>query len=136
MNSFILQKLIDGPRNVVIKIDVSLDGSADYANPENIVVPATLSSMGPTFGPHPTDLSVPKLDWDIQQGLAINLWWDGMGDASLWRMVGRSTEKAFPFGGLRNNANQPTGNITMTTVSTSLGVPLVGSFTITCVKRK
>lgn len=135
-NSYIIQKLIDGPRNVVMKVDVSLDGSGDYVNPQTIVNLSTLSSMGPTFGLHPKDISVIVLDWDIQQSLAVNLFWDGFGPASLWRMVGRSMEKAYSFGGLRNNADQPNGNITMTTASQSLAVPLVGSFTIRCVKRR
>lgn len=136
MNSYVIQKLVDGPRNSIFKVDVSLDGSADYSNPQTIVNCATLSSMGPTFGPRPTRIRVDVLDWDVQPGLSINLFWDGFGPASLWRMVGRSIEKAFHFGGLQNNADQPNGNITMTTTSTTIGVPLVGSFNIRCVKRK
>lgn len=136
MNSYIIQKLEDGPRNAVFKVDVSLDGSQDYANPEMLVQVATLSSMGPLFGAHPSLVRVDVIDWDVQQGLAINLWWDGQGDAALWRLVGRSTEKAYHFGGLQNNANQPTGNITFTTTSTTQGVPLVGAFNIRCVKQR
>ena len=133
-NSYNLQKLIDGPRNVVLKVDVSLDGSGDYTNPQTIVNVKTLSSMGPTFGPNPNRVRVDILDWDVQDGLSIYLWWDGAGPMPVWRMVGRSIEKAFHIGGLQNNADQPNGNITMTTASAQNGVPLVATFKIHCVK--
>ena len=136
-NSFVIQKLVDGARNAVFKVDVSLDGSGDYVIPETVIQVRTLSGFDTTEG-----LILPKkplrvdvLDWDVQQGLAINLWWDGAGPASLWRMVGRSIEKAYHYGGLQNNADQPNGNITFTTTSQTTGVPLVGSFNIRCVKR-
>ena len=135
-NSIVIQKLEDGPRNAIFKVDVSLDGSGDYVNPQTIVDVSTLSSMGPTFPSHPTRVRVDVLDWDIQASLAINLWWDGLGPASLWRMVGRSIEKAFHFGGLQNNADEPNGNITLTTASITPGTPLVGSFNIRCVKQR
>lgn len=135
MNQVVLQTLMDGPRNTVIKVDVTLDGaSGDVTNPYPIVIPLQLSSAGPDQGPHPRKVRVDILDWDVQDGLAVNLLWDGVGPASLWRMVGRSIEKAFHVGGLQNNAEQPNGNITMTTTS-SQAVPLVATFKIHCVKQ-
>src|SRR5574337_567819 len=97
-NSFVIQKLVDGPRNAIFKVDISLDGSGDYTIPEVLVQVKTLSGFdkpGLTLPKKP--LRVDVLDWDIQQGLAINLWWDGAGDAALWRMVGRSIEKAYHY---------------------------------------
>ena len=126
--------MIDGPRWAVLKVDVSLDGSGDYAVPEVIVNPALLSPYGPNNTP-PKRVRVDILDWDVQDGLAVNLLWDGAGPATLWRMVGRSIEKAFHVGGLQNNADQPTGKITMTTTSTSPGAPLFATFKIHCVKQ-
>lgn len=136
MNSFIIQKVLDGPRNAIFKVDLDLDGSGDYLNPEMLVQLSTLSSMGPTFGPHPQRVSVDIIDWDVQQGLRVNLWWDGAGDAALWKLVGRSIEKAFYYGGIQNNADQPTGNITFTTTSSVTNVPLSATFHIRCVKQR
>lgn len=135
MNQVLTQTLLDGPRNTVIKVDVSLDGSGDFSVPQVIVNPALLSSTGPNDGAHPRKVRVDILDWDIQDGLGVYLFWDGAGSAPLWRMVGRSIEKAYPIGGLQNNADQPTGKITMTTSSTQSGVPLVATFKIHCVKQ-
>lgn len=136
MNSYTIQLLEDGQRNTVVKVDISLDGSGDYPDPQTIVNCALLSKMGPTFGPHPTRVKVERVDWDVKDGLTVNLWWDGYGPASLWRLVGRSVEKAHYFGGLVNNADQPNGNITFTTTSTTQGVPLVGTFIISCTKQR
>lgn len=127
------QKMLDGPHNAVFKIDVSLDGTGDLTS-QVIVDPALLSPTGPNDAPLKR-VRVDLLDWDIQDGLVVNLAWDGAGPASLWRMVGRSIEKAYHVGGLQNNADQPTGKITMTTSSQQAGVPLVGTFKIHCVKQ-
>lgn len=137
MNTYNVQTLLDGPRNTVVKVDVSLDGSGDYANPEILLDPRTLCSYGPPVnmsGPKARLLRVDLLDWDIQDGLIINLWWEGVGSMPLWRMVGRSVEKAFPQGGLQNNADQPTGRITFTTTSTQQ-IPLSATFKIQTVKQ-
>lgn len=135
-NSFSVQILNDGPRNTIAVCTISLDGTqGDYQIPQKLINLPTLSSMGVGFGPHPTRVRVDDLDWDIQNGLSVNLFWEGDGPASIWRMVGRSREKAFHFGGLQNNADQPTGNITFTTTSTTTGAPLFATFRITCVKQ-
>lgn len=137
MNNFNVQTLLDGPRNTVVKVDVSLDGSGDYLVPEVLLDPRTLCSPGPPVnmqGPKARLLRVDILDWDVQDGLIINLWWQGAGDMPLWRMVGRSIEKAYPVGGLQNNADQPTGRITFTTTSTQ-STPLAATFKIHTVKQ-
>ena len=134
MNQISIQKMLDGPRNAVFKVDVSLDGSGDYAIPQTIVDPAQLSRTGPNDAPLKR-VRVDILDWDVQDGLSVNLLWDGAGSAPLWRMVGRSIEKAFHVGGLQNNADTPNGKITMTTSSVQAGVPLAATFKIHCVKQ-
>lgn len=139
MNVVNIQTMLDGARNYVAKVDVALDGSGDISNPYTIVDPRLLSSMGPGSSTlPPSKVRVDLLDWDFQDGIAAYLWWEGpMGDANtpIWRMVGRSIEKAFHVGGLQNNADQATGRITLTTASLTLGVPLVGTFKIHCVKQ-
>ena len=134
-NSYNVQTLLDGPRWAVFKVDIQLDGlSGDFGNPQTIVNLPALSSMGPTYGLHPKKVRVDILDWDAQDGLSVFLWWDGVGPTPLWRMVGRSIEKAYHIGGLQNNADQPNGNITMTTQSVQQA-PLVATFKIHCVKQ-
>lgn len=134
-NSYNVQTLLDGPRNVVVKVDVSLDGvQGDYAIPQMLIQASTLSR--PVAGTvTPLRLRVDLLDWDVQDSLAVNLFWDGVGDMPIWRMVGRSMEKAFHIGGLQNNADQPTGNIVFTTTSSAINVPLVATFKVHCVKQ-
>ena len=132
-NSVNVQKMLDGPRNAVFKVDVALDGSGDITNPQTIVDPALLSSTGPNDAPLHR-VRVDLLDWDVQDGLDINLFWDGAGPAPMWRMVGRSIEKAFHVGGLQNNADQPNGKITMTATSQQ-AIPLFATFKIHCVKQ-
>jgi hypothetical protein len=136
MNSYNVQTLLDGPRNTVAKVDVSLDGSGDFLNPEIVLDPRTLSSYGPSMrdGPKARLLRVDLLDWDIQDGLMVNLLWEGVGSTRLWTMVGRSLEKAYHIGGLQNNADQPTGRIMFTTTSTQQ-IPLVATFKIHTVKQ-
>ena len=137
MNSYNVQVLLDGPRNTVAKVDISLDGvSGDYAEQQIILDPRTLSSYGPSMrdGPKSRLLRVDDLDWEIQNGLSVNVFWEGVGTTPLWRMVGRSREKAWHFGGLQNNADQPTGRITFTTTSTA-GGPLFATFRVQTVKQ-
>lgn len=137
MNTYNVQTMLDGPRNTVVKVDISLDGaSGDFTVPTVLVDPQLLSSSGPANGPPPRKVRVDDIDWDVQDGLSVNLWWQGAGNsAPIWRMVGRSREKAFHAGGLQNNADQPTGRITFTTTSTSLNAPLVATFKLHCVKQ-
>ena len=134
MNTISIQKMLDGPRNAVFKVDVSLDGTGDFAIPQTIVDPALLSRTGPNDAPLKR-VRVDVLDWDVQDGLTLNLIWDGAGPASLWRMVGRSLKKSNDVGGLQNNSDQPSGKITMTTSSVQAGVPLAATFEIHCVKQ-
>lgn len=130
--------MLDGPRWYVAKVDVSLDGTGDFPAPQVVVDPSTLSSyQRPGSGPPPARVRIDLLDWDIQDGLAVSVFWEGQGgggNSPIWRLVGRSMEKAFHVGGLQNNADQPTGRIVLTTKSTTTG-PLFGSFKIHCVKQ-
>lgn len=130
MNSISAQTIVDGARNTIIKVDVSLDGSGDFTVPQTIVNPALLSPI--RQGQRARKLRVQRLEWFAQDGLSINLFWDGAGSAPLWRMTGRAVEQ---FDGLQNNADQPSGKITMTTTSSTASLPLVASFKIHCVKK-
>ncbi len=137
-NTYNVQTMIDGPKNFIVKVDVTLDGnSGDFTIPQTIVNCAVMSPMEPNKNVRVTRVRVDEIDWDVQNGLAVNLAWDGAGPMPLWRMVGRSIEKSWREGGLQNNADQPNGNITMTTTTTAApGAPLVATFKLKCVKQK
>lgn len=125
-NAVSIQKIEEGPRNAIFKVDVALDGSGDYSIPQTIVDAKLLATPR---------LRVDRLEWSVQDGMTINLLWDGAGSSPMWRMTGRGREDAKRIGGLQNNADQPSGKITMTTSSQQSGLPLSASFTIHCTKK-
>ena len=121
-----IQILNDGYRNATFKISgwVNASDISGYT----IVDPSTLSQID-AQGTIPKTVRVKRINFDIQDGIQVDLIWDGATPTSLWECTGRGEIKAGPFGGITDNATTPTGKILLTTIggaTTSLNT----SFTI------
>lgn len=114
-NSLVTQIVNDGPRNTVMKITGILD-SGDVTD-QVIITPAELSSMMPAqAGVFPPNfVALKQLDFVVEDGLEVRLFWEGDSDALIEVLTGRGCSKYKHFGALRNNAGNPSGNITLST---------------------
>jgi hypothetical protein len=125
-NSYTLQTLEDGPRNVVIKIDGVLDTS-DLSS--TLVVDPSLLSDYDINGVKASQLRINRIVYDVEDLLDVQLYWDASTPVRIWNLVGRGKVDAWRYGGISNNAGAgKTGKITMTTQGWSIGAVL--SFTI------
>ena len=108
-----IQKLNDGYRNATFKISgwVNATDISGYT----ILDPSTLSQID-AQGTIPSTVRVKRINFDIQDGIQVDLIWDGATTTSLWECTGRGEIKAGPFGGITDNATTPNGNITLTTL--------------------
>jgi hypothetical protein len=111
-----VQILNDGYRNTTIKVDGYLN-AADLSA-VTIIDPSTLSQMDGQ-GTIPDRVRVNRINFDIQDGIQVDLNWAGATPGSLWKLTGRGEIKAKPFGGITNSATTPTGIITTTTIGGS-----------------
>ena len=115
-NSLIIQNLIDGPRNVVVKVTGVLDTS-DQANTP-IVVPAS-------FAPVPSTFLIQYLDYSISDQLEVQLLWDATADVVIMPLAGRGRMGFCEFGGLKNNAGAGvTGAINLQTTGWTSGIQI------------
>jgi hypothetical protein len=108
-----IQTLNDGYRNATFKISGWVNGS-DISG-YTIVDPSTLSQID-AQGTIPKTVRVKRINFDIQDGIQVDLIWDGATPTSLWECTGRGEIKAAPFGGITDNAVTPTGKILLTTI--------------------
>lgn len=108
-----VQILNDGYRNTTIKVDGYLN-AADLSG-VTVIDPSTLSQMDGQ-GTIPDRVRVNRINFDVQDGIQVDLLWAGATPGSLWKLTGRGEIKAKPFGGITNSAITPTGVITVTTI--------------------
>ena len=120
------QILNDGYRNTTLKIAGYVNGS-DITN-YTVLDPSTLSQID-AQGTIPSTVRVKRINFDIQDGIQVDLIWDGATPTSLWECTGRGEIKAGPFGGITDNATTPTGKILLTTIGGAT-TTLNTSFTI------
>jgi len=121
-----LQILNDGYRNATLKIDGYVN-AADYTN-YTVLDPSTLSQID-AQGTIPSKVRIKRINFDIEDGIQVDLIWDGATPTSLWRLTGRGEIKAGPFGGITDNATTPTGKILLSTIGGAT-TTLNTSFTI------
>ena len=114
--SLVTQILNDGYRNTTLKIDGYLN-AADLSA-VTVIDPSTLSQMD-AQGTIPNRVRVMRINFDIQDGIQVDLNWDGATPSSLWKLTGRGEIKAKTFGGIIDNATTPTGKITATSIGGS-----------------
>jgi len=85
----------------------------------------------------PTGFSIHHLDYSISDPLEVRLFWDGTTQVDILPIAGRGKMSFGSFGGLQNNATNPTGRIALGTAgyNTTLGTtPLVFSVVLEMVK--
>jgi len=103
------QILVDGPRNVVIKYEGSLT-SID-AGTYVIVDPAALSDFD-INGVKANRLRINKINYDVEDLLTVNVLWEGASSNTVfWNFAGRGKVEARHYGGIIDNATNPTGKI-------------------------
>jgi hypothetical protein len=120
------QILNDGYRNTTLKISGYVN-AADITN-YTVLDPSTLSQID-AQGTLAKTVRVKRINFDIQDGLQVDLIWDGATPTSLWECTGRGEIKAGPFGGITDNATTPNGKILLTTIGGAT-TTLNTSFTI------
>ena len=107
-----LQIINDGYRNATLKIDGFVN-AADITN-YTVIDPSLLSQID-AQGSLAKTVRIKRINFDIEDGLEVDLIWDGGTPTSLWRCTGRGEIKAGPFGGITDNAVTPNGKILVTT---------------------
>jgi len=118
-NALTIQTLVDGPRNVVLKIDGYVD-TADITATD-VADPAALSAMS-INNQLATALRIDKIMYSIDEGLAVTLLWDATTDVRIVDLVKAGKMEYKKFGGITNNAGAgKTGKIQLSTEGWSSG---------------
>lgn len=128
-----IQTLVDGPRNVVVKLTGTLDTSDITST--TLVDPATLSAVN-IAGGAPTRLIIDKISYNIEAGLGVALFWDATSPVLIATLVNSGDDLEFKeFGGVYNTeASGVTGKILYSTQGWSAGAIL--SFNVVLEMRK
>lgn len=132
-NSLTTQVLVDGPRNVTIKVNAIIDTS-DVAAGTVLADPALLSNVD-EFKSKAKSLRIDRMDYVIKDGISANLSWDGAPSFPILELAGRGNIDSKRYGGLQNNAAFPTGKITMSTTGFTTGNTYTITFIIDLVKQ-
>lgn len=106
------QTLVDGPRNLVVKLTNVSDGTGEAA-----VLKVDVS----TFSGAPSRVRLMKVHFAVV-GMVATLLWDATTDVRILDLAGNDTLDFTGFGGLWNNAGTGiTGDIMLTTTGHSAG---------------
>jgi hypothetical protein len=134
-NSVQIQTLVDSERNLVVKLVGLLDTS--NVSLATLIDPALLASVNSTGlnSQKPTKVAIKKVTYDVEDGLAVNLYWDATADVPIWRFVGRGFVMGEQVGFLQNNAGTGVnGKVLYDTDGYSSG-SLSFSLLIECIKQ-
>lgn len=129
-NSVGVQTTVDGERNVIAKVVIYADTS-DVSS-TLLLDPAALYATNP-----PTNqLRIDEVQYSVQDGWYVSLFWDATTQTHITDLVGRGTFLiGSPFGAWQNNATTgKTGKINFTTTGYTSGT-MAASFTVHCVKQ-
>jgi hypothetical protein len=134
-NSVQIQTLVDSERNLVVKLVGILDTSnvslATLIDPA-LVAAVNASGLNPQ---QPSKVAIKKVTYDVEDGLAVNLYWDATADVPIWRFVGRGFVMGEHIGFLQNNAGAGvTGKVLYDTDGYSSG-SVSFSLLIECIKQ-
>ena len=129
-NSVGIQTTVDGPRNVIVKCTIYADTS-DVSS-TTLLDPATLSATTPPSN----QLRIDEVQYSVQDGWYVNLFWDASSPVHITDLAGRGTFLiGTPFGGWQNNAGAgKNGKILVSTSGYASGT-MVASFTLHAVKQ-
>ena len=134
-NSVQIQTLVDSERNLVVKLVGILDTS--NVSLATLIDPALVAAVNASGlnSQQPTKVAIKKVTYDIEDGLAVNLYWDATADVPIWRFVGRGFVMGEHIGFLQNNAGAGvTGKVLYDTDGYSSG-SLSFSLLIECIKQ-
>ena len=108
MSNLITKEIIDdGARNAIVKVVVVLDSSDLSAT--DILDPAD-------FVPVPSTFKIDRLQYAVESGITVQLWWDATSDVYIATLDGTSMIDARRFGGFPNNSGAgKTGKIQLST---------------------
>ena len=101
------QILLDGPRNTVLKLVGALDTSDLPA--QTFLIPTNFAGLDSSGTVKPFTFYLTKIQFSIEDGLAVKLLWEDSVSLPIVDLTGRGTEKYEEFGGLKNNAVPATG---------------------------
>jgi hypothetical protein len=131
-NSVTTQVIQDGPRNYVLKVNMLLD-TADVTITD-LITPSGLSSLGDINGAC-SRVSIQRIEYDVEDTLTVNLYWDATADVPIVRLVGRGTFEDERLSGMPNNAGAGiTGKVQYDTQGWSASAILAATFTIYAIK--
>src|SRR5574340_1274640 len=115
-NAVTFQTLMDGPRNVIVKCVGILDTS-DLATTD-FIDPAALNGIQPGADTtlKASALAIKKIQWAVEDGLEVRLWWDATADVLIDDLTGRGCDSYESGQFLQNNAGAgKTGKIQIST---------------------
>jgi len=115
VSSLLLQ---DGPRNCVIRLNNTSDGTGEAA-----VLKVDVSTLSGFNNRLPSEVSIEKIEYSLD-GMQVQILWDATSDVLAWTLTpGQSNEIDWSkYGGLVNNAGAgKTGDILFTTVGAGAG---------------
>ncbi len=128
-----IQVLENGGRNYVVKVTGILDTS-DVAITD--LIDTTAASFKPSnLGVEavPTTVAIKKIEYDIEDSLAVNLYWDATADQLMTSLVGRGKLKFDPP--MNNNAGAgKTGKLQYSTTGWVASAVLSFTVTLYCIK--
>ena len=134
-NSVQIQTLVDSERNLVVKLVGILDTS--NVSLATLIDPALVAAVNASGlnSQQPTKVAIKKVTYDVEDGLAVNLYWDATADVPIWRFVGRGKVMGEHIGFLQNNAGAGVnGKVLYDTDGYSSG-SLSFSLLIECIKQ-
>jgi hypothetical protein len=134
-NSVQIQTLVDSERNLVVKLVGLLDTS--NVSLATLIDPALVAAVNASGlnSQQPTKVAIKKVTYDVEDGLAVNLYWDATADVPIWRFVGRGFVMGEHIGFLQNDAGAGvTGKVLYDTDGYSSG-SLSFSLLIECIKQ-
>lgn len=126
-----IQVVLDGPRHTTIKAEGILDTS-DLAS-------TVLADVATLWGNYNNTAKaktfrVMHIRFNVEDGLAVNLSFNGATPARIEELTGRGEMKFHEFGGIPDNSTTPNGQILISTQGWSTGAILSFSLTIDLVK--
>ena len=128
------QVILDGPRNVVIKVDGILDTS-DLASTV-IIDPSTYMVTEVSTQLRATKVRIYKIYPSIEDALECRLAWDATTPVRILELTGRGKMDFSTFGGLVNNGGAGvTGKVLLSTEGWSAGKILSFSLIFELVKQ-
>lgn len=127
------QIINDGPRNHTVKLTGVLD-TVDVASTV-ILDPSTMSSITTQGNTPPTRIFVDRIEYDISDGLNVDLLWDATTPLLMASLYGRGAFKESHTGGFPDNSGAGiTGSLRLQTRGFQAGTPASYTITLWCKK--